>query len=102
MKARPGDYADALAKRHQVILFCTEITGAVCAGGFKFLSYLASLVRKPGNRDGTIYGSSLTSTKSFKAHHLSELSAAIVTADAESILNAAAAATFSSLAPNST
>ena len=50
-------------------------------------------------RDGTVYGANPTSTTSFKAHHLSEISTAIVCADAESILNSAAAASFASLLP---
>ena len=85
-----GDYTAAIALGWSVSLFVTESTGAISRAGLKLIGYLHSVVRKPGARDGTRYGSSRFATKSFKTHHISSISSALVHADAETIERRAA------------
>ena len=97
--ATDGDYADALRKRRDVILFVTEPLGAVCECGVRLLRHLSHLANTVGHRDSTEYGEAPTSTSSFFIHHLSALSRSLVTSDALTLLNAAASADFLSSSP---
>ena len=89
-----GDYADALRKRRSVVLFHTESSGAVDPRGVRLLGQLAKDVRRTGATDGTVYGTSRTSTRSFFVHHLSAVAAGVKHADALTLENAAATLTF--------
>ena len=60
----------------------------------RLLKHLGGLAKRPGHRDGTEYGAARTSTTSFFVHHLSTLSRALATADALTLLNAAASNDF--------
>jgi hypothetical protein len=87
--ARPGDYADALAKHNPVTLFHTETSGAISPGGRRALALLARIVSKRGHHDPTTYGSNRSAPKGaagYLAHHTAQISAAIVYADADAIL----------------
>ena len=79
---RNGSYADAIAKKRTVILLGVENTGALMPGLVFLLRVLAKAVAKGGIQDSTIYGTSRLATKSFYAHHVAQISAAIVFADA--------------------
>ena len=84
-----GDYADALRRRHRVLLLATEVTGAVSPDLLRLLKRHATLVHKGKVTDGTAYGLSRASPQQFLPHHLVRLSAAIVTHDAQSVRQAA-------------
>ena len=88
--AHDGDYADALRKRRSVVLFNTETSGAVGPRGVRLLGQLAKDVQRKGAVDGTFYGTSRASTRSFFPHHLGSLALSIVRADALTLCNAAA------------
>ena len=60
--AKDGDYADALAKGHTVILLVTESTGAFSADLDRVLRQLARTARASGSIDHTPYGTSRAST----------------------------------------
>ena len=92
--AKDGDYADALAKGHTVILLVTESTGAFSADLDRVLRQLARTARASGSIDHTPYGTSRASTRSHYTFHSAAISAAIVTADALTIQNSAAALGF--------
>ena len=79
-----GDYADALSKRFSVVLFNMETSGAVGWRGVRLLRTLAKKAKRPGHRDGTIYGTARSATSSFFTHHLSAIAAAVALADAPS------------------
>ena len=84
-----GDYADAIRKKIPMILFTCETSGAISPEGHAALGHLARQVRRPGHRDGTKYGENRGSPKGpngFRAHHEAEISAAVVFADAETLL----------------
>ena len=92
-----GDYADALSKRYTVALINVESTGAVGWRGVRLLRHLAQKAARRGHRDGTVYGTSRASTRSFFPHHLASIAAAVVFADALVLENAAAGPSPSSL-----
>ena len=92
--AANGDYTDALRNGREVILVISEPLGALCSRGVRLLKHLGRLAKRPGHRDGTEYGAARTSTTSFFVHHLSTLSRALATADALTLLNAAASNDF--------
>ena len=77
-----GDYADALSKRFTVVLFNMETSGAVGWRGVRLLRALARKAKRPGHRDGTVYGTARSATSSFFTHHLSAIAAAVALADA--------------------
>ena len=85
------DYADALARGNPVTLLVSETTGALSPTFLRLLLALAKQARAPTTHDSTRYGAARTSPRSFLTHHLTAISAAIVTADAVSIAHAAAA-----------
>ena len=92
--ARAGDYSDALEKGHRVHLLAAESTGAIGRSFATLLHHLAKLAKARNSQDGTLYGRGRQSTRSFYDHHLSAISAAIVTNNALSIINAASALNF--------
>ena len=64
----------------------SETTGALSPESLKSIAHLDKLANKPAHRDGTQYGSRRGATRSFRRHHTSEISSAIVYADAETLL----------------
>ena len=103
IKAKKGDYDDALQKGHPVTLLLSEPSGALCPNYIRLLRACAKKVKENPGIDTTTYGNSRSSTKSFFAHHLAAASSAIVGAFANSIMNTAASlmvlATLASSAP---
>ena len=88
------DYADALQRGTPVSLLVTESTGALSADTFRMLTALAKQAGAPTTHDSTCYGTARTSPRSYLAHHVAAISAAIVSADAASVMHAAAAMSF--------
>ena len=88
------DYADALAKGFGVTLLVAETTGAVSPIFEAMLRRLGRLSTAPGTTDYTSYGASPSSPGTFYRHHLAAHSAAIVHADATTILDKVAALSF--------
>ena len=72
--AKDGDYADALAKGHTVILLVTESTGAFSADLDRVLRQLARTARASGSIDHTPYGTSRASTRSHYTFHSAAIS----------------------------
>ena len=72
----------------------TESTGAFSADLDRVLGQLARTARAGGSIDHTPYGTSRASTRSHYTFHSAAISAAIVTADALTIQNSAAALGF--------
>ena len=89
--AHNGQYADALSKGVGVSLLVAETTGALAASFMTILRLLARQTRLPGATDNTRYGEGRASPRSFLTHHVANISTAIQTADAQTILNAASA-----------
>ena len=77
-----------------VSLLVTESTGALSATTVRALLALGKQARAPTTHDSTRYGTASTSPSSFFAHHTAAISAAIVRADATSVMHAAAAMSF--------
>ena len=88
------DYADALGRGTPVSLLVTESTGALSAATVRMLLALAKQASAPTTHDSTCYGTARTSPRSYFAHHTAAISAAIVSADATSVMRAAAAMSF--------
>ena len=66
-----------LAGRARVTPFVVEATsGAITPRALAFVSYLATRTRGASARDGTNYGSSKMSAKSYYVHHTQRLSKA--------------------------
>ena len=74
-----------------VSLLVAETTGALAASFMTILRLLARQTRLPGATDNTRYGEGRASPRSFLTHHVANISTAIQTADAQTILNAASA-----------
>ena len=76
-----------------VSLLVAETTGALAASFMTILRLLARQTRLPGATDNTRYGEGRASPRSlsFLTHHVVNISTAIQTADAQTILNAASA-----------
>ena len=81
VRARRGDYADALDKGHTVILIVTETTGAWSRALESTLRALAAAAATADGTDTTVYGRSRASPRSFYGHHAAAVSNAIVAAD---------------------
>ena len=88
------DYADALNRGNPVTLLVTETTGALSSTLVNVMRALAKQARASTTHDSSCYGTARTSPCSFLPHHLAAISAAIVGADATSIMDAAAALSF--------
>jgi hypothetical protein len=89
--ARQGNYAGALGKGHRVTLLATESTGALAPATARLLKRLAANVARGDAVDCTVYGSGKASPRDFLSHHTAALSSALVAADANNVLAAAAA-----------
>ena len=83
--ARDGCYADALSKGNTVVPLICETLGGVNRDAYHTLYRLHGLATTEGHRDGTVYGTARTATRSFHAHHLRLISLAINVATAELI-----------------
>ena len=70
-------------------------SGAIARTLDRILRDLGRLASLKTTHDSTVYGTSRASPRDFYAHHSAAISAAIVYADAESVLNAAAHLSFS-------
>ena len=82
-------HTDALSKGVGVSLLVAETTGALAASFMTILRLLARQTRLPGATDNTRYGRA--SPRTVLTHHVANISTAIQTADAQTILNAASA-----------
>ena len=91
---RDGAYADALTKGSDVHLCVTENSGAINGVLSSILRGLSAAARVPGAVDSTAYGTGRQSTTSHYAHHVAEISTAVQTADAATVLNAASHLAF--------
>lgn len=94
VEPKPGDYSDALKKKHLVYLMHTETTGALSPTVTKILHTCAKAVTADPSLDSTIYGTNRASTRSFYAHHVAAISSAILRADATTLVNAATSLAF--------
>ena len=83
-------YADAISRKHPTTLLVAESTGAMSATSFKCIDTHAKESRAPAALDTTCYGQSRASHKSYLPHHVAAISAAIVFADTEVMVDAAA------------
>ena len=82
------------AAGNPVTLLVSETTGALSTAFVRCLRELGQQSRAPATHDSTRYGTSPASPRSYYAHHLAAISAAIVYADALTVLNAAAHLSF--------
>ena len=80
---------DALAKCSDVHQCVTENSGAINGVLSSILRGLSAAAKAPGAVDSTAYGAGRQSTSAHYAHPVAEISTA-VTADAATVLNAAA------------
>ena len=65
-----------------------ETFGGISSHSLKFISRLAARAKGAKARDGTVYGRSRTSTRSFFVHHTQQLAAAAQVGDAKGIRRA--------------
>jgi hypothetical protein len=72
----------------------TETTGALSPTFDRALRALGKHARAPTTHDSTRYGLSRSSPRTFLAHHRAAISAAVVLADATTVLLAAPAMSF--------
>ena len=87
LRPERGDYHDAIhVKKNSVVAIITEPSGGIAPQGYAHLKMLARTSRLPGGRDGTRYGLSRSSPRSYLTHHLQRISAGIVRANARNIL----------------
>ena len=70
IKARDGDYVDALRKGYGLTLLVTETTGAITPTFDALYRRYNKLSREPGTADYTVYGESRSSPQDFYRHHL--------------------------------
>ena len=83
-----GHYYDAIhVKGNRVIPFITSPSGGIAPHGLAHLKMLARASRLPGGRDGTRYGLSRLSPRSFFTHHLQRISAALVRTNARDVFD---------------
>ena len=88
------DYADAQRKGNHVLLLITENSGAMHRDLVRALHELAVQARLNTSEDSTQYGTARTSPSSFFAHHLANISAAVVYTDAQELCLAGKATSF--------
>ena len=62
-----------------------EVFGGITPHALAHVSYLARRAKSKGSRDGTKYGKSRTSPKSFFGHHVAHLALAANVFDAKAI-----------------
>ena len=83
-------YKDAITRGHPTTLLLAESTGGMNKALYSLIDAHGKESRAPASHDSTCYGESRASHKSFVPHHTAAISAAIVFADAEVIVDAAA------------
>ena len=83
-------YADAINRHHPTKLLVAESTGGMSGTLFECIQAHAKESRVSAAYDTTCYGQSRASHKSYLPHHVAAISAAIVFADTEIIVDAAA------------
>ena len=89
VKEKRGDYYDALKnKKAKVVPMIVEVNGGIAPQSVHFISRLSARAKKNAARDGTSYGRSRTSVRSFFVHHTQQLSAAAQVGDAKAIRRA--------------
>ena len=72
-----GDYFDAIVRKgSRVVPMIIETTGGIAPHSRAVVARLARRARRKGGRDGTVYGASRTSTRSFYVHHVQQMSVA--------------------------
>lgn len=71
-----GQYADALTKGSRVVPFIVETLGGIAPHPRAYTAYMGRRVRGKGARDGTKYGRSRTSARTFYTHHTQRISLA--------------------------
>ena len=72
-------------KRNKVIVWLVECFGGIAPQPLARLRRNARRAKTKGARDRTKYGASRVSPRSYLAHHVQQISAATVRADAENI-----------------
>jgi hypothetical protein len=87
-------YADAQRRKHPFTLLVTESSGALSATLSRALRAIGAQARLPTSTDHTAYGTARHSPRTFYSHHAAAISAAIVTADALTVLETAAHASY--------
>ena len=86
VKARPGDYFDALRNKKAIVVpMILEAQGGIAPHSLHFIRRLAQRAKGARGRDGTVYGRSRTSARSFFKHHTQQLAAAAQVGDAKGI-----------------
>ena len=86
VKARDGEYYDALRNRKAMVIpMIVEAFGGISPHALNFIGRLAARAKGARARDGTVYGRSRTSAKSFFKHHTQQLAAAAQVGDAKAI-----------------
>ena len=85
VKAKAGKYAHALAQGARVTPVIVETSGAISPRSLKAVGHLAKRARGKHARDGTVYGRSRTSARSFYTHHTQRLSLAAACGDVNGI-----------------
>ena len=86
VKARAGEYYDALRNRKAIVVpMIIESFGGISPHSIHFIGRLATRAKGARARDGTVYGRSRTSAKSFFKHHTQQLAAAAQVGDAKAI-----------------
>ena len=85
VRKQVGKYADALAKGARVTAMIVETTGAITPRSTCYLAYLAGRARGGHGRDGTRYGGSRMSARSYYVHHAQRISKAAAGADIRGI-----------------
>ena len=79
-----GDYRDALVnKGNRVIVWVVESTGGIAPEPYGRLRRNARFAKSKNARDGTTYGFSRLSPRSYLQHHTQRISAAAVVSDAQ-------------------
>ena len=88
VKAKDGQYKDALNKRTQVNLMLVESLGGVASGSRHRVRRLGRRAEGKGSVDRTKYGRTRISTKCFYTHHMQQLSKAAVVGDSRQVRRA--------------
>ena len=87
VRAQPGKYAHALSQGARVTPVIVETSGAISPRSLKAIGHLAKRARGKHARDGTKYGRSRTSARSFYVHHTQRLSMAAACGDVHGIFD---------------
>ena len=81
-----GHYHDALlVKRNRVVVWLVESTGGIAPQPLARLRRLARSAKVKGARDGTKYGLSRRSPRSYLTHHTQRISAAATRSNAKNM-----------------